>query len=110
MKDERVYINQMLEGVSKIEAFVSGLTQDEFEKDTKTQSAVILQLMFIGEISKKIGDETKRSIDLPWKDIAGFGDMAIHNYFEVDLGIVWNTMQTDLPTLKKELLALGSRR
>jgi len=108
MKDEHVYINQILEGIVKIETFVEGLTQDTFEKDIKTQSAVILQLMLIGEISKKVGDKTKQSVDLPWKDIAGFRDMAIHNYFEVDLGIVWQTIREDIPLLKKAFLSLKS--
>jgi len=45
----------------------------------------------------------KSSIDLPWKDIAGFRDKAIHNYFEIDLDLVWGTVKNDLVTLKKEL-------
>lgn len=103
MKDESVYINQILEGISKIESFVSNMTRDAFNEDQKTQSAVIMQLMLIGEISKKISDNTKATIDLPWKDIAGFRDEAIHNYFAVDLDIVWNTIQEDIPVLKEKL-------
>lgn len=59
--------------------------------------------MLIGEISKKISDNTKEKVDLPWKDIAGFRDEAIHNYFEIDLDIVWNTIQEDIPILKDKL-------
>ena len=103
MKDNSVYINQILDSISKIEQFVSGMTREEFDKDQKTQSAVIMQLMLIGEVSKKISDETKEKIDLPWKDISGFRDNAIHNYFEVDLDIVWNTIQEDIPMLKDKL-------
>lgn len=103
MKDENVYIEQILDGISKIELFVFGMTEDAFGNDQKTQSAVIMQLMLIGEISKKISDETKGTIDLPWKDIAGFRDMAIHNYFSMDLSIVWHTIQEDIPVLKERL-------
>lgn len=103
MKDENVYINQILDAISKIESFVSNMTRDAFDEDQKTQSAVIMQLMLIGEISKKILDKTKATIDLPWKDIAGFRDMAVHNYFEIDLDIVWNTIQEDIPVLKSKL-------
>jgi len=109
MKDDRVYINQILESIAKIESFVSGLNQDEFKQDQKTQSAVILQLILIGETAKKISDTAKQVIDLPWKDIAGFRDEAIHNYFEVDLDIVWNTVKEDIPVLKKKL-AEGANR
>ena len=103
MKDNKVYINQIIDSVSKIELFVTGMTTDQFKKDMKTQSAVILQLALIGETSKKIDPDTKASIDLPWKNIAGFRDKAIHNYFELDLDLVWGTIKNDLPTLKKEL-------
>lgn len=103
MKSDSVYISQMLESVGKIESFVKGLSQDAFRADQKTQSAVIMQLLLIGEISKKISESGKSKIDLPWKDIAGFRDRAIHNYFEIDLDIVWNTLQSDIPELAEKL-------
>lgn len=104
MKDEQVYIDQIQDALSKIESFMRGMTREDFHKDPKTQSAVIMQPMLIGEIAKKISDQTKESIDLPWKNIVGFRDMAIHNYFSMDLDIVWNTVQEDIPTLKEKLL------
>ena len=103
MKSDEVYIKQILESAEKIESFVAGLTKEKFLIDAKTQSAVILQLTLIGEVSKKISDKTKTTIDLPWKDIAGFRDQAIHNYFEIDLDVVWDTVATDIPLLKKQL-------
>lgn len=105
MKDESVYILQLLDAVSKIESFVSDVNRDSFNTDVKTQSAVIMQLLLIGEISKRISVATKEKINLPWKDIVGFRDIAIHNYFEIDLDIVWNTIISDIPLLKKELQA-----
>jgi len=102
-KSDQVYINQILESVSKIESFVFGLSQNSFQNDIKTQSAVVMQLVLIGELSKKISDKTKQKIDLPWKEIAGFRDEAVHNYFEIDLGVVWNTLKEDLPFLKEKL-------
>ena len=103
MKDDNVYINQMLESVEKIESFVGELGKEKFLTDAKTQSAIIMQLTLIGEISKGVSSETKALINLPWRDIAVFRDRAIHNYFDIDLNIVWNTITTDLPVLKKEL-------
>ncbi len=105
MKHDAVYIKQILEAISKIESFTSGLEAAGFSKDQKTQSAVILQLLLIGEIAKKISSEGRSKIDLPWKEIAGFRDRAIHNYFEIDLDIVWQTLISDLPELKKKLKA-----
>lgn len=103
MKNEKVYIQQILDAVRKIELFTDSMDRSVFGSDEKTQSAVIMQLMLIGEISKKISAKTKNSIDLPWKDIAGFRDKAVHDYFEVDLDIVWNTIITDVPILKSKL-------
>jgi len=103
MKDDSVYINQIVESVGKINSFTQGLNRESFFADAKTQSAVIMQLLLIGEISKKISEKTKNAVDLPWKDIVGFRDRAIHNYFEIDLDIVWNTVLSDIPELAKQL-------
>ena len=103
MKDDKVYIQQMLDAVRKIELFTANMNRVGFGSDEKTQSAVIMQLMLVGEISKKISSKAKDSIDLPWKDIAGFRDKAVHDYFEVDLDVVWNTIIADVPILKAKL-------
>ncbi len=105
MKDDSVYINQILDAVSKIEKFTDGMNQENFVKNQMAQSAVIMQLMLIGELVKKISTETKNNISLPWKDIAGFRDKAIHDYFGMDLNLVWNTVVSDIPILKKNLKA-----
>lgn len=103
MKSNEVYINQVLDSIRKIEKFVSGLSKEKFLSDEKTQSAVIMQLALIGEVAKKISENTKKEIDLPWKNIVGFRDKAIHNYFEMDLDVVWNTITTDIVELKEKL-------
>jgi len=56
-----------------------------FLVDEKTQSAVIMQLIVIGELVKKLPESVKTQIDLPWKPIAGFRDLAVHEYFELEL-------------------------
>lgn len=103
MKDNNVYIQQILDSIRKIEVFTNNTSYESFHMDEKTQSAIIMQLMLIGEISKKISIETKNLINLPWKDITGFRDKAVHDYFEMDIGVVWNTTITDIPILKTKL-------
>lgn len=88
MKSDKLYLDQILDSIRKIESYASGFSKEEFMADEKTQSAVLLQLILIGEIAKKISDETKGKLNIPWKQIIGFRDRAIHNYFEIDLGIV----------------------
>jgi uncharacterized protein with HEPN domain len=101
MKYDEVYLRYILDCVRKIEKFTNGVTVESFQDDEKTQSAVMMQLVLIGELAKRVSDEARREINLPWKEIAGFRDQAIHNYFEIDLDIVWQTLQTDIPDLKK---------
>lgn len=103
MKYDKVYIDQILDAVRKIQTFTAGIDAPKFHADEKTQSAVILQLVLIGEIAKQISEPTKTEIDLPWKEIIGFRDRAIHNYFGIDLEIVWQTVQDDIPQLKAAL-------
>ncbi|TSC84510.1 MAG: hypothetical protein G01um101417_175 [Parcubacteria group bacterium Gr01-1014_17] len=104
MKDDKVYIEQVLDAVRKIEEFTTGFDFVNFSADEKTQSAVILQLAIIGEVAKKISEQEKSQIDLPWKEIIGFRDRAIHDYFGIDIEIVWQTIQVDIPELKMKLM------
>lgn len=101
MKSDRVYLEQILESVDKIQLFVKGMDQASFLKDQKTQSAVIMQLALIGELAKKISQQTKSEIKVPWKEIAGFRDRAIHDYYQIDLQVAWDTIAIDLRPLAK---------
>ncbi|PIQ73401.1 hypothetical protein COV58_02755 [Candidatus Roizmanbacteria bacterium CG11_big_fil_rev_8_21_14_0_20_36_8] len=103
MKSDDVYLKQILDSVIKIKLFIRGVNSSQFLTDQKTQSAVIMQLALIGELSKKISKNTQSHVDLPWKDIAGFRDRAIHDYYQIDLGIVWETISADIPILKKAI-------
>ena len=103
MKSESVYLEQILESIDKIRNFIAGYDYEKFQNDQKTQSAVIMQLALIGELAKKVSKETQSKIPLPWKDIAGFRDRAIHDYYQIDLEVVWTTTQTDLQILEKSL-------
>src|SRR5690348_11574098 len=87
MKSDRVYLEQITESIEKIRQFVNGMDQAGFLKDQKTQSAVIMQLALIGELAKRVSPTAKSAINVPWKEIAGFRDRAIHDYYQIDLQI-----------------------
>lgn len=108
MKNDQVYIDQILDSIRKVELFVDGVDKQKFLIDALVQSGIIMQLTLIGEISKKISNDLKEKIDLPWKDIAGFRDKAIHNYFDINLDVVWDTIIIDLPQLKEGLQKISS--
>ena len=103
MKSDRVYCEQILDSVDKIRQFVSGVDYSAFLKDQKTQSAVIMQLALIGELAKRVSEKTKSALNVPWKEIAGFRDRAIHDYYQIDLQIAWDTITLDLNPLAEAL-------
>ncbi len=103
MKNEKVYILRILDSVSKIESFIKDQKQEIFLSDQKTQSAIIMQLVVIGEDARKISEETRLKVELPWFKILGFRNMAVHEYFNISLKMVWKTVVEEIPTLKTEL-------
>ena len=102
-KSDRVYFEQILDSIRKIRQFVDGIGHAAFLNDQKTQSAVIMQLALIGELAKRVSEATKSDSKVPWKEIAGFRDRAIHDYYQIDLEIAWNTIVLDLKPLEKVL-------
>ncbi len=80
--------------------FTRGIDQATFANDAKTQSAVLHQLLIVGEAVKRLSNEFQASHpEIPWSLIAGTRDKLIHKYNEVDLGEVWRTIQRDVPSL-----------
>ncbi len=98
------YLNDIQDALRKIENFTAGFDFGEFVQDDKTTFAVIRALEIIGEAARKIPRSFRnRYPDIPWQDMAGMRDKLIHDYFGVDLRVVWKTLQMDLPPLKISL-------
>lgn len=102
-KTDRVYCAQILDAIEKIHRFVEGFDKNHFLEDQKTQSAVIMQFALIGELAKKISEDAKLEIRVPWKEISGFRDRAIHDYYRIDLNVAWDTIALDLKPLEDAL-------
>ena len=102
-KDNTIYLKLILQAIDKTVLYTNKMSIEVFLKDSKTQSAVIMQLQVIGELSKKVGKEHKEGISVPWKNMIGLRDFISHEYFNLDLDNIWNTIKTDLKDLKKHI-------
>lgn len=100
-RDVRLYLDDILEAIVKIEEYVAGFTLSRFEEDRKTVDSVIRNFEVIGEASKNIPEEIRGKYPIvPWKEMAGMRDKLIHEYFGINIEVVWETIVKRLPELK----------
>ncbi len=99
-RDWRIRIEHMLEAIAKIGRYTRGLTYDELSADEEKVDAVLRNFITIGEAVRHVPDEVRaRYASVPWRLMVDMRNVVIHAYPDVDLGIVWDTMQNDLPTV-----------
>ncbi len=103
MKSDDVYLGRMCDGIAKIRRATSGIDGKDFSASETAVAAVILWLMQIGEIAKRVSPETKERMPVAWKQITGFRDVAVHDYFELSVRDVWLTATKDIPELARAL-------
>jgi uncharacterized protein with HEPN domain len=100
VKDDRVYLQHIRDALDDIAAYC-GSDRDAFFSDRMRQDATLRKLEVIGQAVKNLSDPTKsRRPEIPWKQIAGMRDKVIHDYFGVNLEIVWAVVERELPKLK----------
>ncbi len=104
MKDDDVFLKHVLDSINQIEEYVDGMGYEDFVSNRLVQDGVVRQLEIIGEATKNLSPELREKYPkTPWEDIAGMRDKLIHHYFGVDLEVVWDTVEKDLPALKKQV-------
>jgi len=106
-KDD-IITRKILKEIDDINEFINNVNEAEFYNDIKTQKAVIMSLINIGELSKSYTDNfisVKNKI--PWKKVQSVRNIAAHKYETIDMQIVWDTLQINIPDLKKELVNDG---
>lgn len=100
-KDYGDYLQDIIDSIDDINNFVKDLNFDKFLRDKKTSNAVIRSIEVIGEAAKNIPTKLRYKYpNIPWKRMSGMRDKLIHEYFGVDLEIVWEVANKELPPLK----------
>lgn len=104
MSGDEVYLRHILEAIEAIEEDLRGTTRELLEEDRKTRSAIVRELEIIGEAANNLTAEFRDSHpDVPAQEMVGMRNKLIHEYFGVDLDVVWKTVKEDLPVLKRAI-------
>ena len=101
-RDYRVYLEDILQCIEKVRDYTEGLTREGLLSDSKTLDAVVRNLEVIGEAVKSLPEGVRAEHpEAEWKKIAGLRDILIHQYFGIDVEIIWDVIQNKLPTLER---------
>ena len=104
------YLDHMQQAAVDACGFVEGMSKDDFLGDRRTQQAVIMSLIIIGEAATKVMDRyaefSARYPEVPWRSMRGMRNHIAHGYFDINLDVVWETVQTALPELLERLSAV----
>lgn len=104
------YLDHMRQAAADACAFVQGMALEDFQQDRRTQQAVIMSLIILGEAATKVMDAypdfAQAHPQVPWRSMRGMRNRIAHGYFDINLDVVWSTVQTALPPLLEQLAAL----
>jgi len=104
MRPEKLYLTDIVEAAQAIERFVMGQDFNEFEQNEMMNSAVLQKLTVIGEAASRLPKEFMSHFpEIPWVDIIGFLNIAVHEYFAIRWDIAWVARSEEVPVLKEQV-------
>ena len=107
MRPEKLYLTDIVEAAEAIGRFCGGVSIEALLDDEMRQAAILQKLIVIGEAAARLPDEFHQSHkEIPWEDIIGFRNIAVHEYFAVNWEIVWSTATRDVPMLREQIAKL----
>ena len=103
-KDPSIFLHHILDSIRSIEEYTNSLSESEFLNAPEKQDSTVRRIEVIGEAVKNLSEDFKNvHTEIVWYKIAGMRDMLIHEYFGVDMELVWSTIQKDIPELKEQI-------
>lgn len=97
-------IRDINESIERILSYTCNIEYNNFVRDYKTQDAVVRNIEIMGEAVKSLSEKVKKdNADIPWKNIAGTRDKLIHDYFGVNIDIVWDIVKNEIPTILSKI-------
>ncbi len=107
MKKDLTYLRHILDAIDRILQYTTNVQKEDFLNNPLLQDGVIRQIEIIGEATKRLSYELRSKYNnVPWKDMAGMRDKLIHDYMGVDIEAVWDTVEHDIPILKKTMVLI----
>ena len=106
MRNYKLYLEDIISAIERIEKSLSKVNEDDFKQDMDFIESTMMRLQIIGEAVKNLPDKLKKEGQIEWKKIAGLRDIITHAYFNLDKDIIWDIVKNKLPNLKKEILEI----
>lgn len=101
------YLDHMRQAIADAQTFTEGMAQADFIQDRRTQQAVVMSLIVLGEAATKVMDQFPEfaaiHAEIPWRNMRGMRNRIAHGYFDINLEVVWDTVKSALPALKSQL-------
>ncbi|MCJ7621104.1 MAG: DUF86 domain-containing protein [Anaerolineae bacterium] len=106
-KSDLLYLHHIQDAIERIERHLKGISRAEFFGSELLQDALVRQLEIMGEAAGHVSQQARgMHPEIPWSQIVGMRNRLVHAYFQVDLAIVWEIVQVDLPPLKQQVEAM----
>lgn len=104
MKRDIQFLLDMLQSAEIIVNYMTGCSKDEFMDNIQIQDAVIRRLLVIAEAARRVSENQRESLpNIAWPEINGMRNRLVHEYADINFNIVWDVVQSNIPTLIEEL-------